>query len=209
MTQRWVAASIILLGSAVAASAQSLAEIAKKEQERRKSLQKPSRVITNEQVKKYAPPPPAPPAPEPSATPATAESTPVSPLEAPSPVAPSPAGAVAPAPKPASAPAAAPPVANTDPAKEEKYWRERIANARALVERTQVLADAMQSRINALTMDFVARDDPAQRALLGQDRDRALLELARLKAEAQKFTQTVTDIEEEARRAGVPPGWLR
>ena len=35
----------------------------------------------------------------------------------------------------------------------------------AQLDRDQIYSEAMQSRINALTADFTARDDPAQRAV--------------------------------------------
>ena len=67
----------------------------------------------------------------------------------------------------------------------------------------------MQSRINALTADFTARDDPAQRAAIAGDRQKALDELARLKKAIVDGKKAIADLEEEARRASVPPGWLR
>ena len=67
----------------------------------------------------------------------------------------------------------------------------------------------MQTRVNALTTDFVNRDDPAQRGIIERDRQRALTELDRLKKQIVDDQKAITDIEEEARRAGVPPGWLR
>jgi len=39
--------------------------------------------------------------------------------------------------------------------------------------------------------------------------ERLVQELERLKKEIQQQTKAIADIEEEARRAGVPPGWLR
>ena len=70
-------------------------------------------------------------------------------------------------------------------------------------------AVALQSQINGLTADFAARDDPAQRAKVGTDRQKALTELDRVKKEIQQHTKALADLQEEARRAGVPPGWLR
>jgi hypothetical protein len=72
-----------------------------------------------------------------------------------------------------------------------------------------MLVDAMQTRINALNTDFVNRDDPAQRSVIERDRQRALSELTRLKQAVVDGKKAVADLEEEARRAGVPPGWLR
>jgi hypothetical protein len=72
-----------------------------------------------------------------------------------------------------------------------------------------MFADALQSRINALATDFVNRDDPAQRAQIESERKRALAELERVRKEMTDQTSAISDIEEEARKSGVPPGWLR
>jgi hypothetical protein len=69
--------------------------------------------------------------------------------------------------------------------------------------------EALQSRINALSGDFVNRDDPIQRARIGDDRQKALAEMERLQADIALGRKQIDEIEEEARKAGVPPGWLR
>jgi hypothetical protein len=187
-----VVAGLLLITSS--ASAQSLAEVARQEQARRKSIKQPGKVYTNKDLRTDS-----------GGASNPAETTPSNPAE--------PAAAGAPRtgsegspPKPAepSAPQGQPPAGQ-----DEAYWRERITTARAAQEQTQVLVDAMQSRINVLTADFTARDDPAQRAVIANDRDRALAELARLQDDLKTKMQAISDIEEEARRAGVPPGWLR
>lgn len=93
--------------------------------------------------------------------------------------------------------------------KDEAHWKALITTARTALERSRVLADALQSRLNALTTDIVNRDDPAQRAQLERERQRALLELDRTKIEIAEHGKAIAAIEEEARKAGVPPGWLR
>ena len=52
-------------------------------------------------------------------------------------------------------------------------------------------------------------DDPAKRSVVERDRQRALGEIERLKKEVAEQTKAIAGIEEEARRAGVPAGWLR
>ena len=104
------------------------------------------------------------------------------------------------------------PGGKAEPVPEEKdpaYWKGRIGAARAAVDRSKIFADALQSRINALTTDFTNRDDPAQRAQIELERQRAVAELDRVKNEIAAQTKAIADIEEEARKAGVPPGWLR
>jgi hypothetical protein len=39
--------------------------------------------------------------------------------------------------------------------------------------------------------------------------NKALAELERVRGDIEAQEKAVTDLEEEARRAGVPPGWLR
>jgi hypothetical protein len=67
----------------------------------------------------------------------------------------------------------------------------------------------MQTRINALTADFAARADPAQRAVIESDRNRALSELDALQKSIKDDQKALADLDEEARKASVPPGWLR
>ena len=84
-----------------------------------------------------------------------------------------------------------------------------MAAARERVDRSRLFADALQSRVNGLSTDFAARDDPAARAAVRTDLDKALAELERVRGEISDQERTLAALEEEARRAGVPPGWLR
>ncbi len=77
------------------------------------------------------------------------------------------------------------------------------------LDRSKIFADSLQSRINGLTADFSARDDPAQRSVVAADRQKALTELDRVKKDIQQQTKALADLQEEARKSGVPPGWLR
>lgn len=93
--------------------------------------------------------------------------------------------------------------------KDEKYWRDRITQVREAMARAEILRSALESRINALQADFVNRDDPAQRAVIAQDRQKAIEEMARTVDEIDKLKKEIVDIQDEARKAGVPPGWVR
>jgi hypothetical protein len=84
-----------------------------------------------------------------------------------------------------------------------------MADARLQRDRNAFLMEAVQSRINALTADFTAWDDPYQRARIGEDRQRAIAELGRMTQEQAAIEKQIADIEEEARRANVPAGWIR
>jgi hypothetical protein len=96
-----------------------------------------------------------------------------------------------------------------EPVKDETWWRNRMTGARAALERDKLLLAALDNRVSTLTRDAVNRDDPAQRAALIAERLRALEELDLMKKQVAADTQAIADIEEEARKAGIPPGWIR
>ena len=96
-----------------------------------------------------------------------------------------------------------------DPKKDQAAWRQRVQASRDALSRAETFAEALQSRINSLSNDFASRDDPAQRARVATDRQKALAELDRVKQEIQQHTKAIAGIQDEARKAGVPPGWVR
>jgi hypothetical protein len=186
----WIAFLLVGFGPLASAAAQqqpSLAEVARQEAERRQAVKSSSKVYTNEDVKK-------------------ASGTPISVVAA----APS-ASAQAPstAPEPGADVAGAQPKGAAEPAKDEAYWRKRMTDAREQLQRSRLFAEALQSRINALTTDFVARDDPYQRQQIAQQRQEALAELDRVHRDIDAQSKAIDDLEDEARRSGVPAGWLR
>jgi hypothetical protein len=158
----------------------SLAELAQKEQERKKALKAaPSKVYSDKDLPKS------------SATPPVASMVPATTVPA------------------EQKPAEQKPAEEKKEEKDEAYWRNRMAQAREALRRAETFADALQSRINALSTDVVNRDDPYQRAKLADDRLKALAELQRVQGEIEQSKKAIADIEEEARHAAVPPGWLR
>jgi hypothetical protein len=188
LTVRFVlVAAAILASSVVPARAQSLAEVAQKEAARRKTVKQPAKVFTNDNLQ--AVPPTAAPAP---AGEAAAQPAGAAPAEA----------------APESAAAEKEPPA-PDPARDPEYWRKLMTDALQARDRNAFLMEAVQSRINALTTDFYARDDPYQRAQLGIERQKTLDELENMKKDQAAFEKKIADIQEKARRANIPPGWLR
>ena len=101
------------------------------------------------------------------------------------------------------------PAKEKGPVKDQAYWAGRLKKLQEQVDRDENYAVAMQTRINSLTTDFVNRDDPVQRSVIERDRVRALAELANLTKSVQSGKKAIADLLEEARQAGVPPGWLR
>ena len=173
---------------AQASSTVSLAEVARQEEARRQtSTKKATRVITNANLAAVeAPVVPA----TPSAT------TPKAGAANSSPGSPTIPGGQAP---------------KTDPGamKDQAYWQNRISQARTELSRTEMFADSLQTKINSLKTDFTNRDNRVEREKIQQDLNTALAELERLKKEVEKQTKGIAAIEDEARRANVPSGWLR
>ena len=127
----------------------------------------------------------------------------------PAPVRPAPPAVV---PSVVDAAAAAGAAATTsDPAekKDEAWWRARISQARVALERDRVLVTALESRVAALTTDVTNRDDPAQRAVLMNERVRVLAELDRMRDQVAADVKAIAAIEDDARKSGVPAGWIR
>jgi hypothetical protein len=179
-----------LLSVAPHLHAQSLADLARQESERRKASSAPKgkgpdKVYTNKDLKPVI-------APEPTST-ASAAST----------------GAGAPADPGTATKAPAAAEAKPSEVKDETYWRKRSIDLKAKLEEDRILADALQSRVNALTMDFVNRDNPVERSRIEADRQRALAELDRMNKAVTADQKAIRDFEEEARSSGITPGWLR
>jgi hypothetical protein len=182
----------MLLTAAVPASAQSLGELAKREAERRKAVPPAAKTYTNGDLKAVPPP---------TGTPGKAAEDTTKP------------GETKPGEKPGETKTGEPQKVDStkppEPAKDEAYWRARVAAARESVRSNEVFAEALQSRINALTAEFTGKDDPFQRAKVADDRQKALAELQRVKTEVDNSKKLIAEIEDEARRAGVPAGWIR
>jgi len=177
----------VLFGTALPVFAQSLAEVAKKEEDRRKTITAPAKVYTNQDLK---------PVPE-SSTPA------------PSSTASTPASGSTPDASAASSKEEKEGEKTKGPVKDKAYWSARMKGLQENLTRDEGYAEAMQTRFNSLTTDFVNRDDPIQRATIEQNRNKTRSEIERLKKAVADDKKAIDDLLEEARRAGVPPGWLR
>jgi hypothetical protein len=176
--------TIVALGTAsVPLAGQTLADVAKKEEERRKTVKATGKTYTNKDLGSLPPGTPAPPpAPTPAAAAADASAAKDKETEK---------------------------SGEKEPVKDQAYWSGRMKELQTQLQRDQTYVDAMQTRVNSLATDFVNRDDPAQRGALASERQKVLGELDRLKKQIEAEKKAIADLEEEARRANVPPGWLR
>jgi hypothetical protein len=171
-------AVIVTLTFGTRLTAQSLADVAKAEETRRKSVKGGAKVYTNEDLGR------APATRAASAQPVPGESNA----------------------KPGDA---KPDDQKVDPGKTEKYWKDRASTIQQSLSRSKLVLDALQSQVNGLNAEFVNTDDPGQRGLLEARVQRATGELQRVQQDIEKQTKAAADLQEEARKAGVPAGWLR
>ncbi len=187
--RRHILTGFLILSIVAAAAgplhAQSLADVSKAEEQRRKTIKTPSKVYTNKDLGNVPPAPPVAAAPETKSDEPAKDAAPAAG-----------AGKGQDQAKPAEV-------------KDQAYWSGRVKELQTQLERDQSYAEALQSRINALTTDYANRSDPAQREVVERDRLKALAELDRLTQAIENDKKAIADLEDEARRSGVPPGWLR
>jgi hypothetical protein len=184
--QALAAALVAVVGLSVCrqpVSAQSLAEVAKKEEDRRETIRVPAKVYTNKDLR-----------PAPSGTmAAVADKDKAKDADTDADG----------KPKTAKAGDA------KEPVKDKAYWSGKLKGLQDTLDRDQGYFTALQSRINALTADAVNRDDPIQRSKLEQDRQKAIAELGRLTKAISDDQKAIAALLEDARTSGVPPAWLR
>lgn len=192
----WVLAGAILFSGS--AQAQSLAEIARKEAERRKTIQTPAKVYTDADLRRYvtAPPPePTQPA-DPAAAAVVGEKT-----------AAKAAGAAAPASPEATGATAQQVELSVDLG--EQYWRKLMSDARGALARSSSYLVALQERARGLMTQMATNEDPAVRSTAAATRKKVLEDIDRLKSDMVAQAEAIAKIEADARKANVPPGWIR
>jgi len=104
--------------------------------------------------------------------------------------------------------AAPTPAPTMDPA---QRWRRDGKQRRDAVTRSEAKVAAIQAKVDALLLD---RDpvnvmDPNRLQTLEAVKARALQDLETAKAELSQARQALEDLEEDARKSGIPAGWLR
>ena len=174
MNRLCVSVACLALLAGAAASAQSLADVAKKtEEERAKAAaakKAPAQVITNEDLKKKP-----------------TETRDV---------------------KPAAKKGAA---EKTDPKQGEAYWKRRATELHARLTADEKLAAAGRERLDRQQRTVAAIECIAcrERTQLESQLARMKEQQARLDAKVESDRAAIRAFEEEGRRAGILPGWLR
>jgi len=170
-----------LLGAGVVqARAQSLADAARQERERQKTVHS-AIVISNETLKKEG---------------ITAETT---------------AETSGTATTPSKTEAAKKDEGPTDnEGHNEKYWREKFAAARQDLKRAQDAATLLQLQLNNLNTEFLRQGDMYNKEnRLGPQITDTQKQLDDAQKQVKASEQKISDLEDDLRKAGGPPGWAR
>jgi hypothetical protein len=197
MRMNLVAFVVLLLGVPVLAQAQSLGEVAKREQEKQEKKKKKSgkppatvKVYTDDDLKKAR----------------ESES-----------------GAVTVLPENGNL-EAAPAASSADDEvvsgegrpvggrkRNEEYWRNRTTQLREAAQEADNKVKELEARIAELRNDMSPTNVQDPNRLQSRDRElrEAMDSLDATRSAAETARKALADLEEEARRAGVPPGWVR
>jgi BMFP domain-containing protein YqiC len=92
----------------------------------------------------------------------------------------------------------------------EAEWRRMMATARGRVKATEARVASLESETKKLENDFYAWSDGNYRdRVIRPAWDQAREELGKARKELDAARAQIADLEEEARKSGAPPGWLR
>jgi len=100
-------------------------------------------------------------------------------------------------------------VATDSEGRGEAYWRQAMTEARAAVANAKKEHDRLQGDMNRNQVDFTAIDDPAARALVHTRIEELFTELSLAEQTLENAEAALRDLEEDARKSGALPGWLR
>jgi hypothetical protein len=172
--------------------AQSLAEIAKKEKERRAAVKTDTKVINNDKAAKSV---------------GSVSSAPKSDTAGEKPAA---EGEV----KTAVEPGTEKPKPGADEpvdfqGRPESYWRQTFADARKRVQDLENQTNVLILKLNDLQNQFYREADGFKQQTIQRDIQKALYEQDVTKENLAQAKADLVDLEREARKSGALPGWIR
>ena len=96
-----------------------------------------------------------------------------------------------------------------DVSNNEEYWRKKAQDADERLKKAEEKVNGVQSDINALNRAWYSGDMDDQRRQVEYERGKRLEDIETAKKELEEAKQAQEGLEDEARQAGAPPGWVR
>jgi hypothetical protein len=194
-----VLTGLFLLAIASFGYSQSLADLAKKEKDRRQAVKTETKVITNDQVAKYTgtgvmtvTPPQA------SAADRTGVEKPAG------------EGETKPETEAGAAKTTPPSDEPTDfKGRPESYWKQTFADARQKVKDLENESNVLILKLNDLHNRFYRESDGFKQQDIQRQIQKAIYEQDLNKEKLAKAKADLVDLEQEARKSGALPGWIR
>jgi hypothetical protein len=185
-------ATALILISVTAGFSQSLADLAKKEKERRAKLKADGKIITDIDAAKYKG------AAVTTGTPAEAVAVPAKEKQD---------TAVGEAPSEAGKASADEPV--DFQGRPESFWRQTMTDARQRVASLENEANVLVLRLADLQNKFYQEADGFKQQQIQREIQKAIYEQDQNKLELARANQQLQDLETEARKSGALPGWIK
>ncbi len=93
--------------------------------------------------------------------------------------------------------------------KDRNWWASRKKALEEKIASLKKRIEELQRRVNALTTGFLIEQRPMAHQKVKSELEKAKGELERARKELEKAKKELEDLYEKARKAGIPPGWLR
>ncbi len=93
--------------------------------------------------------------------------------------------------------------------RDEAYWRSTLGEARLRVKSLSDEAKVLELRLNDLYNRFYRENSPVTRERIQVEIQKTLYQIDRNKQELAQARRSLEDLEQEARKSGALPGWLR
>jgi chromosome segregation ATPase len=102
------------------------------------------------------------------------------------------------------------PQAEEDKGNDEKYWKDRYTDVAEDLKQAEDKLQNLQEEMNGLRIAYYAEQDGvAGRPKINSEIEKQFDEIEAAKKQVEDSKQALENLEEEARKAGVPPGWVR
>ncbi len=185
--------TVLLISIASFAYSQSLADLAKKERDRREEIENGTKVITNEEVTRYQ---------DGAVTtgPSSSESGPEADSRARD------SEGAKEAQSSSTEPESDEPV--DFQGRPESFWRTTMVEARQKVKDLENEANVLVLKLNDLQMQFYREDDGFRREGIQREINKTFYEQDLNKENLANAKDALRDLEKEARRSGALPGWI-